>query len=706
MNNINEQETQECWGDESITDTNEECGENISIEKEFGSWCEKSMSNDLMNMTDIISIILELYQNAESAKASNITFKLINGKLLITDNGNGMDTKKVKDYLSAKKDIYNRRNINIQAETINIHSFGGEGGKKALGSLYKNKCLILISPKNTLHFHIIIYDISKSWGSQFQNPIAHLNIDSETLYNIEMSRCMSDLIIESSPIYSEINKIKETSGVIIYGDIREKFENNFNEENEENKKILETLQDKCNNNLENCSITINNKTIKYQKETIRDEDIEITEMKIWGKDNKDNFTITFTNKIDKKNYYKKDKVKEYEEFKPKKNVKCLGTFKRVDKLIRGNIELLREKYLFRLNDKKYNIVDKCKEKNIQLKRLGTILNTSISKKFSNGGDVFYKNIDYSYKTHYEWNPNQVVDRLFGISADKLNPNLQDLKNRCTNASYELLKNVSIKTYIEKQFKEKNNLLCTTYSLFKNDKKNDETDIIMIQSTVRSRIVRKQWYQTKQEKIKQWHQTKQKKLNDSIQIAVDISRQAEIDANKAVILVENKEYMYSLYEKCRINAMSSIKNAMDQIYEDMDSLRYTLIQNCTLFYYKLNTSLDTQGRLLINSDLLIEGEIGYTCNSIQRRHPNANIQFIQHLNSEGGNIQKGNKIAVEKAVIENIKHLPYIQFGNKDHPNSKEIFRFPYTKIQEVREKIENTVIRYKAHGDIFKLSFN
>ena len=140
MNNINEQETQRFWRDESITDTNEECGENISIEKEFGSWCEKSMSNDLMNMTDIISIILELYQNAESAKASNITFKLNNGKLLITDNGNGMDSKKVKDYLSAKKDIYNRRNINIQAETMNIHSFGGEGGKKALGSLYKNKC--------------------------------------------------------------------------------------------------------------------------------------------------------------------------------------------------------------------------------------------------------------------------------------------------------------------------------------------------------------------------------------------------------------------------------------------------------------------------------------------------------------------------------------------------------------------------------------
>ena len=704
MNNINEQETQEFWGDESITDTNEEYGENISIEKEFGSWCEKSMSNDLMNMTDIISIILELYQNAESAKASNITFKLNNGKLLITDNGNGMDSKKVKDYLSAKKDIYNRRNINIQAETMNIHSFGGEGGKKALGSLYKNKCLILISPKNTLHFHIIIYDISKSWGSQFQNPTAYLNVDSETLYDIDMSRRMSDLITEeSSPIYSEINKIKETSGVIIYGDIEEKFEKNFNGKN---KKISVTLQDKCNNNLENCSITINNKTIKYQKETIRDEDIEITEMKIWGKDNKDNFTITFTNKIDKKNYYNKDKEKKYTEFKPKKNVKCLGTFKRIDKLIRGNIELLREKYLFRSNDKKYNILDTYKEKKIKLKRLGTILNTFISKKFSNTGDVFYKNIDYSYVTHYEWNPNQVVDRLFGISADKLNPNVQDLKNRCTNASYELLKNVNIKKYIEKQFKEKNYLLCTTYSLFNDCDKKDKTKIIRIQSTVRSRIVRKQWYQTKQEKIKQWHQTKQKKLNDSIKIAVDISRQAEIDVNKAVILVENEEHMNSLYIRYTMTNIYALKNAMDQIYEDMDSLQYTLIPNCNLFYYKLNTPLDTQGHLLLNADLLIEGEIGYTSNSIQRRHPKANIQFIQYINKDGSIIQKGGKTAVEKAVIENIKNLPCIDFGNKDHPNSKEIFRFPYTKIQEVREKIENTVIRYKAHGDIFKLSFN
>ena len=171
--------------------------ENVSIEKEYGSWCEKSMSNDLMNMTDINSIILELYQNSESAKAKNIKFNLINGKLLITDNGNGMDCNKVKDYLSAKKDIYNRRDINKKAETINIHSFGGEGGKKALSSLYKNKCLIITSPKNTSNLHIIIYDINKPWGNQFKNPIAHLNIDKKKLYIIEISRQMSDLIIES-----------------------------------------------------------------------------------------------------------------------------------------------------------------------------------------------------------------------------------------------------------------------------------------------------------------------------------------------------------------------------------------------------------------------------------------------------------------------------------------------------------------------------
>ena len=189
------------------------------------------------------------------------------------------------------------------------------------------------------------------------------------------------------------------------------------------------------------------------------------------------------------------------------------------------------------------------------------------------------------------------------------------------------------------------------------------------------------------------------------MAVYISNKAKKYANKTVLLIENEEYMNSLYEKSRINVINSIKNKMNKIYKEMDSLQYTLIERCTIFYYKLNTSRNKQGHLIITSDLLIEGEIGYTCNSIHRRHPNANIQFIQHINDEGSSIKKGGKITVEKAVIENINHLSYIKFGNSNKPKSKEIFRFPYTKIQEVREKIENTVIRYKFHGDIFKQNF-
>lgn len=683
----------------TYTRNNEELEENVSIEPTYGNWCEKSMSNDLTNMTDINSILLELYQNSESAEASTISFDLCNRQLLIIDNGNGMDYNNIKDYLSAKKDIYNRRDIGIEANTIHKHSFGGEGGKKAVSSLYKDTCLILTSPLHSSKLHIIIYDIHKPWGNTYKNPICHFNVNEDTIENISILPRMYKLITEkSSPIYDTLQTIRKNSGVIIYGTIREQFKKHFNG-NDTN--ILVDIQKKCNDNLKKCTIRINNNSIKYQEEVIRDEDMEITDMKIWGKDNKDKYTITFTNKINKKNYYKKDKVKECIEFKPKKNVRCLGTFNRVDKLVYENIEKLHEKYLYQLKDTKYNILDACKEKNILLKRLGTILNTYIPKRSSNGGDIFYKNIDSSYKTHYEWEPNQVIDRLFGISADKLNPNIQTLKNRCTNASFEMLKNVSINKYITNQFKNKNILLHTTYTLFSNKY---ETYIGKIQH-----IVKKYLYYTRIKEMynireyREWYRIKQQKQYDSIQVAIDVSKQAEIYATTKSILVNDDEYMGTLYVQYTMGVISSIKTAMSQILHDMDSLQYTLIPQSTLFYYKLNTPLDTNGNLIVESDLLLEGEVGYTCNSIQRRHPNANIQFIQYLNGEGSTVQKGGKITVENTVIGGIKHLSYIAFGNNDKPNSKEIFRFPYKHIQEVRDTIENIAIRYKARGDIMLL---
>ena len=146
--------------------------------------------------------------------------------------------------------------------------------------------------------------------------------------------------------------------------------------------------------------------------------------------------------------------------------------------------------------------------------------------------------------------------------------------------------------------------------------------------------------------------------------------------------------------------------MNRIKQDMNELKCILTPTCTSFYYKLNTPVNNNGYLQVSLDGLIEGEIGYTNNSIQQRHPKANIQFIQHINSDGRVIHKGSKIAVEKAVIENIKHLPYIQFGNDTKPNSTEIFRFPYEHLQEVREKIDNIVVRYIARDNLFKINYD
>ena len=157
----------------------------------------------------------------------------------------------------------------------------------------------------------------------------------------------------------------------------------------------------------------------------------------------------------------------------------------------------------------------------------------------------------------------------------------------------------------------------------------------------------------------------------------------------------------------VQQLSNIKAAANKIIKEMDNLEFTLIPQCYMFYYKLNNSLSDgtifinnkrerknkyKGLLQVSSNFLIEGEIGYTNNSIQVRHPQANIQFVQYINNETSKRGHGSsKIIAEIKVIEKLKELDYIQFGNHESPQSKEKFRFPYKKIQEVRCIIEDTI---------------
>jgi len=664
----------------------------VPINKAYGTWCEKSMSHDLTSMTDPISIILELYQNAESANATKILFKLIDNKLLVIDDGIGMNKEQINDnYLSLKKDIYNRRNIEKNSSEIHTHSFGGEGGKKAVSSLYKNKCLIVISTKNSSQLHIILYDINKSWGCQFQNPIAYFNIDNDRLYDIEISRRISDLITEeSSPIYTEINKIKETSGFLIYGEIGEKFKDSFNGQYNN---IINELQYKCNDNLKNCSITMNDICITHKENTIPEEYIEITEIKIWGKDNEDTYTITYTDKQDGKYYYKNNKDKKNKELvieNQKKNLKCLATFIRKDILNQDEIKKLWSRHMY-----KKKVAVYIPEKKIYLKRFGTILNTKLNKivKKRAGFTCFERDVQLSTKTYYEWEPHQIIDRLFCISGDKLNPNAENIKSKCTVGSLKFLRDDGIRDYIVHRFKCKNQLFKEVYLLDNGGR-----------GPSAAAIHNYYFYAKKIQNL--YHKRPEPELNeDCIQCAIDMSNQMKLFAEKQALLVENDEYMNSLYIQYTMDNIYALKKKMEKVSKLKDELKCSLKVNRASFYYKLNTPVDKNGCFKVSLDGLIEGEIGFTNNSVQQRHPKANIQFKTYINNDGSVVNKGNKIAVEKNVIENISYLKYVLFGNDDHPNSTEIFRFPYQKLQEVREKIENSVIRYVARDNIFETTF-
>ena len=158
----------------------------------------------------------------------------------------------------------------------------------------------------------------------------------------------------------------------------------------------------------------------------------------------------------------------------------------------------------------------------------------------------------------------------------------------------------------------------------------------------------------------------------------------------------------------IEAVQKIKSFSNDIIKKT----YALNPQQPLFYYKLNNELskgiyysngesknELQKRLLVGSDFFLEGEIGYTLDSVQIRHPNANIQFTQYINSEGGQPDRGpNRLRIENIVIEALKTLGYIQFGNDKKPKSKEIFRFPCKKHQVIREKIEQSIKPYIANN--------
>lgn len=153
-------------------------------------------------------------------------------------------------------------------------------------------------------------------------------------------------------------------------------------------------------------------------------------------------------------------------------------------------------------------------------------------------------------------------------------------------------------------------------------------------------------------------------------------------------------------------VEEIKQKSDKIIEwSQTPMKFHKKIQTPSFYYKINNKIDsTTNSWIFDDNLMFEGEIGYTTQSLMKRHPNSNIQYTTYINSDGSRISggRGNKIFVEKKVIAALGKIVGLEFGTKDHPKATEKFKFPIDKFNEVFNKIIDNVRIYQEENNIFE----
>ena len=270
----------------------------------------------------------------------------------------------------------------------------------------------------------------------------------------------------------------------------------------------------------------------------------------------------------KLNYEKANQYKEVIFPFNEKNYKHLAKFMRKDILNINHIEKQFYKKLF----KDRTSIEQVNNFNIYMERLGTKLIPYLKKPSINSGDYWLRSVLSSFKTDYMWEPQYNLDRLFQITADKLNPNITKIQDIITEPSYKLLTGHHInKLFIKKEvFKS---LVCLE-KLNKNGGLSEENTYALIKCNYKYLMSELQtpqklikWYKKKKKDRNDIEKNKMKKIHRIADKCVVVAREY---SNHANTIVNNLEtylcYDYFKRDKAEDEAIKMVKNIKELLYD--------------------------------------------------------------------------------------------------------------------------------------------
>jgi len=685
---------------------------------EYGSWDEESMSNDLGKKTGFFENMIEPYHNSESAGATefNITLPKFKTKmskepeyyLKCVDNGEGMNIQQTNDFSKINKDIYNKRTNLVKTKSKNTHSFGGKGAKDFMAAVYSGITVIGTSSPGTSELILIKFNTTKSWGGTSENPKIFKINDIDNMTEEEYEK-FNPLQLEYYEYNKEtIKKIVQDSGFLIFGKLKKKFIRDLTTKQGQ-QDLKDKFQKHCNDNLKNCKINLNGSLLTYTPPRYDGKYTLSHTMSLWKGLNSPKYVLTC-------NYEGKEKcmrftkgAKSLIDFNEKR-YKKLASFERNDTF---NYKYFQDKFYKKLFNIQKHKTDRSAnlKSTINYNRHGTLLLSRHNRPKQNSGDMWIRDVLGLFNTVYQWNNNYYMDEILQINADKLSPNLTKTNEFLTQESNALLTNNSLNNLF---IRDNKYTIFEVYRYYNDKKYSDESKYKFLKKKLpllkkemidSSKLI--EWlksYETYQKVIRH------KKLIEVVDLAADTATKSSRKSKE--FIAEMEIYMDYPYFK-RDNAIKRVMEIVEEIKQKSDKIIewsqtpmkfYKKIQTPS-FYYKINNKIDlSTNSWIFDDNLMFEGEIGYTTQSLMKRHPNSNIQYTAYINSDGSRISggRGNKIFVEKKVIDALGKINGLEFGTKDNPKAKEKFKFPSDKFSEVFNKIIDNVKIYQEENDIFE----
>lgn len=672
--------------------------------KQYGDWDEESMSKDLGKKEGLFENLIEPYHNSESAHATTFEIELCECSmkrkhkktlyLRCLDNGVGMNEQQTNDFSSLNKDIYNKRGPYIKSSIQEkcTHSFGGRGVKDCIKAVYEGTVYIFTSCVGSKNLILIAFNTELGWGEKTKNPKIFKINDYSNITDGESEHC--SLLQYQCLEYNQtiINNLIESSGFLIFGKIKDKYVPYF-----QNKTALleQQFRTYCNNNLKHCTVKINNNELRY----ISDDNARYTirtPMKLWKSKRSLKYILTFTYQ-GRELYLKKGNIVPLDE---QVNT-LLSSFIREDNF---KYKVLETKFYNKLCEN--NVRDTKRHTHlvskIYLQRNGTKLFSEKERPKQNTGDYWVRDTLGLFTTTYCWTPDYYIDKLFQINADKLNPNISKTKEFLTADSHSLLINNRICRYFISKGAFK---LFECFEKIMNKHADTYTYLTQNYSSLKGELINphklKQWLTTEKNRVSSTETKTKKRVNELVDrtliIAQESAKYADITVNDVDLYLEYPYFKVLYNTKVFIK---EIHKHCKHIHKTLDNIEYSQTLNCTTFYFILHNT-HKNDKIIFSDDMRFSGEIGVTNNTVNKRHPGANVQFQLQINGEGAKMIKGNKRLCERLVINKLATIPGIKFGTKEHPKSKEQFSFPIQKKAIIYKKIHEVILPYMEEGDIF-----